>query len=54
MSSLYYPALFHKLMGQSSHLLDIEILHNIEICHLQMKKRRFIRLSSKFYYKWGR
>ena len=30
-----------------------EILYNKEICHLQLKKRRFIRLSSKFYYKSG-
>ena len=31
----------------------LEILNNKEICHLQLKKRRFIRLSSKFYYKSG-
>ena len=31
----------------------LEILYNKEICHLQLKKRRFIRLSSKFYYKSG-
>ena len=31
----------------------LEILHNKEICHLQLKKRWFIHLSSKFYYKSG-
>ena len=31
----------------------LEILHIKEICHLQLKKRRFICLSSKFYYKSG-
>ena len=31
----------------------LEILYNKEICNLQLKKRRFIRLSSKFYYKSG-
>ena len=31
----------------------LEIQYNKEICHLQLKKRRFIRLSSKFYYKPG-
>ena len=32
---------------------NLEILYNIEICHLQLKKHRFICLSSKFYYKSG-
>ena len=29
----------------------VEILYNKEICHLQLKKYRFMRLSSMFYYK---
>ena len=33
--------------------MRIEILYNKEICNLQLKKRRFIRLCSKFYYKSG-
>ena len=33
--------------------IDVEILYNKEICHLQLKKCRFTRLSSKFYYKSG-
>ena len=33
--------------------LKVEILYNKEICNLQLKKRRFICLSSKFYYKSG-
>ena len=31
----------------------VEILYNKEICHLQLKKRKFICLSSKFYYRSG-
>ena len=41
------PVLFFFL------LFLLEILYNKEICHLQLKKRRFIRLSGKFYYKSG-
>ena len=33
--------------------LRLEILYNKEICNLQLKKRRFIGLSSKFYNKSG-
>ena len=33
--------------------LFLEKLYNKDICHLQLKKRRFERLSSKFNYKTG-
>ena len=39
--------------SQISHYRDLEILYNKEMCHLQLKKRRFVRLPSKFYYKSG-
>ena len=31
----------------------LKILYHKEICNLQLKKRRFIRLSDQFYYKSG-
>ena len=33
--------------------IQLEILYNKEICHVQLRKRRFIRLSGKFYYNVG-
>ena len=41
------------LLGFQFIKAELEILYNKEICHLQLKKCRFIRLSSKFYYKSG-
>ena len=61
-SDIGLPSFFQAIRLKSpSHITDnlervdpeIEILHNKEICHLQLKKRRFIRLSSKFDYKSG-
>ena len=34
-------------------LFQVEIPYNKDICHLQLNNCRFIRLSSKFYYKSG-
>ena len=41
------------LLSPSTYLTQLEILYNKETCHLQLKKCRFIRLSSKFYNKLG-
>ena len=51
-------ALTNGMMSKFNANLDLflfwlEILYNKEICHLQLKKCRLIRLPRKFYYKSG-